>query len=99
MVAVEGLTHIVRYANPAFHQLLGTESHRLIGRPFAEAVPEGMANGCAALLDRVFATGVPEMLAEQEHGLDMLRREGERRGTRSVAHALVLPGVGDPRPC
>ncbi len=67
MVAVEGLTHLIRYANPAFRRLLGKEEQHLIGRPFAEAVPEGMANGCAPLLDRVFATGTPEMLAEQEH--------------------------------
>ncbi len=79
MVAVQGVTHIVRYANPAFHQLLGTEDQHLIGRPFAEAVPEGMANGCAPLLDRVFATGKPEMLAEQEHGLHTVKSESEER--------------------
>ena len=68
MVAVEGATHIVRYANPAFRRLLGRREEQLIGRPFAEAVPEGMANGCGALLARVLATGMPEALAEQPHG-------------------------------
>ncbi|MBY0275501.1 PAS domain-containing sensor histidine kinase [Candidatus Binatia bacterium] len=68
MVAVEGGTQIVRYANPAFRRLLGSEPEHLIGRPFAEAVPEGMANGCAAMLERVFRTGIAEALDEQPHG-------------------------------
>ncbi len=67
MVAVEGTTHVVIYLNPAFARLVGRERKDLVGRPFAEAVPEGAANGCLALLDRVFRTGAPEKLAEQEH--------------------------------
>jgi PAS domain S-box-containing protein len=67
MVAVEGTTHVVSYLNPAFALLVGRERKDLIGRPFAEAVPEGDGNGCLALLDRVFRTGIPEILAEQEH--------------------------------
>ena len=54
MVAVEGVTHIVIYVNPAFARLVGRKGEDLIGRPFAEAVPEGDGNGCLALLDRVF---------------------------------------------
>jgi len=71
MVAVEGLTHLVRYANPAFHQLLGIEDQHLLGRRFKNAVPEGLANTCAAMLGRVFATGTSEALIEQEHGPDV----------------------------
>lgn len=67
MVAVEGTTHVVLYLNPAFARLVRRERKDLIGRPFAEAVPEGEENGCLALLDRVFRTGIPENLAEQEH--------------------------------
>ncbi|MBA3482836.1 MAG: response regulator [Pirellulales bacterium] len=67
MVAVDGTTHVVAYANPAFAELVGKEVKELLGRPFAEAVPEGLENGCLTLLDRVFRTGVPENLAEQEH--------------------------------
>ena len=67
MVAVEGITHLVIYLNPAFARLVGQDRNELIGRPFAEAVPEGAENGCHALLERVFRTGVPEILAEQEH--------------------------------
>jgi len=67
MVAVEGSTHIVIYLNDAFARLVGRERSDLVGRPFAEAVPEGEDNGCIALLDRVYRTGSPETLAEQEH--------------------------------
>ncbi len=67
IVAVEGPTHVVSYLNPAFSRLVGREGADLVGRPFAEAVPEGDGNGCLALLDRVFRTGTPENLAEQEH--------------------------------
>jgi PAS domain S-box-containing protein len=67
MVAVEGETHIVRHINAAFARLVGKEREELIGRPFAEAVPEGEDNGCLPLLDRVYRTGTPEILVEQEH--------------------------------
>lgn len=66
-VAVEGTTHVVAYLNPAFSRLVGKGREDLVGRPFAEAVPEGENNGCLGLLDRVYRTGVPENLAEQEH--------------------------------
>jgi PAS domain S-box-containing protein len=67
MVAVEGTTHVVIYLNPAFARFVGKERKDLVGRPFAEAVPEGESNGCIALLDRVFRSGNPENLVEQEH--------------------------------
>jgi PAS domain-containing protein len=57
MVAVEGATHVVSYLNPAFARLAGKAAAELIGRPFAEAVPEGAGNGCLPLLDRLFRTG------------------------------------------
>ena len=67
MVVVEGTTHIVHHINAAFSRLVGKEATELIGRPFAEAVPEGEENGCLPLLDRVYRTGTPEILVEQEH--------------------------------
>jgi PAS domain S-box-containing protein len=81
MIAVEGATHIVRYANSAFSRLVGKKRSELMGRSFAEAVPEGEENGCLALLDRVYRTGTPEVLYEQEHG-------------KTPAGSLVLFGVG-----
>ena len=68
MVAVEGTTHIVRHVNEAFARLAGKRRTELIGRPFAEAVLEGENNGYLALLDRVYRTGKPETLVEQQHG-------------------------------
>jgi signal transduction histidine kinase len=67
MVAVEGTKHLVSYLNLAFARLVGRERKDLIGLPFAEVVPEATGNDCLALLDRVFRTGIPENLAEQEH--------------------------------
>jgi PAS domain S-box-containing protein len=67
MVAVGGPTHVVRHLNPAFARLAGKTPDELLGRPFAEAVSEGEGNGCLALLDRVFRTGMPEDSVEQEH--------------------------------
>lgn len=68
MVAVEGLTSIIRHVNAAFLKLVGATRADLNGRRFAQAVPEGEANGCVALLDRVYRTGTPETLLEQKHG-------------------------------
>lgn len=68
MLAVEGTTCIVRHVNAAFLKLAGANRAELVGRPFALAVPEGNANGCAALLDRVYRTGTHEYLPEQKHG-------------------------------
>jgi PAS domain S-box-containing protein len=67
MVAVEGPTHIVRYVNPAFSRLVNKSKDELLGRSFADAVPESSKNHCQAVLDRVFRTGKPECLDEQEH--------------------------------
>lgn len=65
-VALEGTAHIVSYLNPAFTRLIGVPSEALLGRPFGEAVREGKESGCRALLDRVYRTGIPEILREQE---------------------------------
>lgn len=67
MVVAEGTRHVVRYVNDAFARLVGKERDELIGLPFAEAVPESAENGCLPLLDRVYRTGTPEVLAEQGH--------------------------------
>jgi signal transduction histidine kinase/ActR/RegA family two-component response regulator len=64
LVALEGPSHIVRYANPAFARLAGEQAQRMIGRPFAMAVPQGLGEGSLALLDRVFRTGQAATLNE-----------------------------------
>src|SRR5690348_16894172 len=66
MVAVEGPTHVVRHLNPAFARLAGKAADELLGLPFAVAMPGGESTRLA-LLDRVFRTGAPEYLAEQQH--------------------------------
>lgn len=68
MLAVEGSNSIVRYVNDAFLKLSGVSREALLGRPFAEGVPEGAMNGCVDLLERVYRTGRHEFLMEQKHG-------------------------------
>ena len=67
LIAVVGREHTARYVNPAFCRLVGKEVEELIGRPFALAVPEEAANGCIALLGRVYYTGASETLMDQVH--------------------------------
>ncbi|AIE85833.1 ATP-binding protein [Fimbriimonas ginsengisoli] len=55
MLAVEGDTHIVRYANPAFRRLFGVQKEELIGRSFDDALPSGMSPEYADLIDHVFS--------------------------------------------
>ena len=64
MATVEGLKHVVRYANPAFCNLLQQTEEQLVGKPFGEILPE--QGECATLLDRVFRTGQPESHTELE---------------------------------
>jgi two-component system, chemotaxis family, CheB/CheR fusion protein len=55
MALVHGPEHSVRAVNPAFCKWMDKPKAALIGKPFAELVPEGDA--CLTLLDRVLATG------------------------------------------
>jgi PAS domain S-box-containing protein len=67
LVALEGPTLVIRYANPAFARLAGTAIDEIIGRPFADVVPGGISDELLALLHRVFGTGHDEWLEEQCH--------------------------------
>jgi two-component sensor histidine kinase len=58
MVTVEGVTHIVRYVNPAFCRLTNKVSDELVGTSFCAMLPE--TDECLALLDRICRTGQPE---------------------------------------
>lgn len=52
-----GPRHIYEMANDAYYQLIG---HRqILGQPLAEVLPEVVAQGFLAKLDRVYATGEP----------------------------------------
>ena len=71
LVVVEGATHIVRYLNAAFSNLVGKEAAEIVGRPFSEAVAGAKGNSLE-VLDRVYRTGTPEILAEHEDPLKNL---------------------------
>ena len=64
MAAVEGTSHIVRYANPAFCRLIDRPEEQLVGKSFCEMLPE--KDQCVALFDRVLRTGKPESHTEQD---------------------------------
>lgn len=65
MATVEGATHIVRYANPAFCRMLDEPIEQLVGKPLSELLPE--KDECIRLLDRVFHARRPESHVEEEH--------------------------------
>ncbi|WP_328473353.1 SpoIIE family protein phosphatase [Streptomyces sp. NBC_00448] len=54
----DGPDHTLRGANPAFHDVLGTDAGAL-GRPLADSVPELADQALTALLDEVYRTGRP----------------------------------------
>ena len=57
MAMVEGATHIVRYANPAFCHLVGKPLEQLVGSPISKLLPE--KDHCIPLIEQVFRTGKP----------------------------------------
>ena len=65
MAAVEGPSHIVRYANPAFCDLLNQPAEQLIGLPFCNVLPD--ADKYVTWLDHEYRTGKPESHMGQEH--------------------------------
>lgn len=92
MAAVDGATHVVTYVNPAFEKLVGRQKVELVGRHFAEAVPEGAENECLKVLDRVYQTGHAENLPEQEH-----RQLGQRPVFWSYAMWAILGADETPK--
>lgn len=52
---LRGPEHVFELVNPAFHALVGPRD--VVGKPLAKAIPEVIAQGYGALLDRVFETG------------------------------------------
>ena len=64
MATVKGMHHIVRYANPDFCRLLGKPLEDIVGKQFAELVPN--KDDCLRRLDWVFRVGKPANHTEQE---------------------------------
>ncbi len=64
MAIVEGATHTVLHANPAFCRLVNLVNEDLAGRPLSEVLPA--KDSCVKLLDRVFRTRAPETHTERE---------------------------------
>ncbi|MBB5343330.1 PAS domain-containing protein [Edaphobacter lichenicola] len=65
MSSMEGPAQIVSYVNPALCHLVGKSREQMIGKPFAEILPDG--DKCLVLLDRVYRSGIAESHIEQEH--------------------------------
>jgi PAS domain S-box-containing protein len=55
-----GPSHVLRQVNPAFCRLMGVEADAVLGRPYAEALPEPRGQGPLPALERVFRSGVAE---------------------------------------
>jgi signal transduction histidine kinase len=64
MAILESAEQTVRYVNPSLCHLAGKAREKILGRPFAEMLPEG--DECLLLLDRVYRTGQTESHTEQE---------------------------------
>jgi len=65
MATVEGESHIVRYANPAFCRIMDKRREDIVGNPFAQLVSDN--GGCLKQLDRVYRTGKLASHTEKEH--------------------------------
>lgn len=65
IATLEGAMHIVRYANPAFCQLIDKSKEELLGHPFLNVMPG--KGECLALIERVYRTEQAESYTEQEH--------------------------------
>ena len=57
MARLSGPQHRVELANPNYLRLVG--NRQIVGHPIAEALPDAAAQGYVALLDAVYASGVP----------------------------------------
>ncbi len=57
MAVLRGPEHRFEFANPGYLSMIGNRP--LLGRPFAEALPEAVEQGYVSLLDRVFQSGEP----------------------------------------
>ncbi|WP_335982510.1 GAF domain-containing SpoIIE family protein phosphatase [Streptomyces sp. CA2R106] len=96
----DGPAHLLRSANPAFHDILGTDAAAL-GRPLAHSVPELAEQGLTALLDDVYRTGRrysgQDILVRLDAGghsheayFDLTVEPRHRHGSRQVCGVRLL---------
>ena len=67
MVAMEGMTHVVRYANPAFCRLYALDIEELYGRTFTEIMPDTEVEHCLKMLDDVSLYHKASKAIEHKH--------------------------------
>ena len=65
MATVEAMSHLVGYVNPAFCRLMDRTREQLVGRSFADMLPEH--DDCLTVMDRVCLTGKSESHTEEQH--------------------------------
>jgi PAS domain S-box-containing protein len=66
VAVVDGDTHALRYANPAFQRMCGAGGERVLGRTLADAAPHPGADRVAVMLRQVHETGESESDVEIE---------------------------------
>jgi PAS domain S-box-containing protein len=77
IAVLEGPDHVFMIANPVYCSLLFGGRRDFVGKPVCEAIPEAVAQGFVALLDRVYATGEPYV--GNEMPIDLLQDDGRWR--------------------
>ena len=74
---LEGPDHVFVIANPVYYSLLFGGPRDFVGKPVREAIPESVAQGFVALLDRVYATGEPHV--GNEVAIDLVQADRSSR--------------------
>jgi len=87
IAATNGSEHQVLYANPAFCRLVGRERPVVVGQSLTACLPRARQTRTAALLDRVYATG----LAERTGDLGL----SEEEQASSPWASVTWPTVGE----
>jgi len=74
---LEGPEHLFSIANPVYCDLLFGAPRAFIGQKVRDAIPESIAQGFVALLDRVYRTG--EAFVGTEMPIDLVQQDGHHR--------------------
>lgn len=89
MAVVRGREHRFEIANPAYMRLL---AHRpVLGKTFAEALPDAVEQGYLALLDQVYASGNPYNAHRAEYAM---QAEPGGQSTVLFVNFVLQPIVG-----